>query len=446
MINKFENAVADTISRHSLLVNGDKVVVALSGGADSVALLSSLCHLGYDCIAAHCNFHLRGEESQRDMLHAEAVCSKLGVELSVKDFDVAKRTAKYKESVEMACRALRYEWFGELLISENANVVAVGHHIEDNIETFLLNLMRGTGLEGLCGMKYRRDHIIRPLLDVKRAEIEEYLNEVGLTYIVDSSNSSDLYQRNRLRNWVMPELERNFPNAGKAILSAMSNLASSFSIYKNAISRYRDACELAPWKFDLNKLDASAGHSSATVLYEMLKADGITASQCQDIVSSVSKSGLKFKGKKGGVFELDRGVLSRIEHAGFQWRTEEYDIDLHYDVSMPVNIRVSWHDISEFSPVYDRNVIYIDQSAVKDGHHWRLRHWRKGDRIMPFGMHGSKLLSDLFSDAKYTSEDKRNAWVLTCNEEIIWAVGLRVSRKYTITQRTSRFIRLEYFQ
>lgn len=437
----FARAVAETIGRNSLLKEGDRVVVALSGGADSVALLAVLDELGYDCVAAHCNFHLRGEESQRDMRHAEDVCVKLGVDLTVKDFDVAKRMAESKGSVEMACRELRYEWFDELLARERAHAVAVGHHREDKVETFLLNLLRGTGIDGLRGMKYRRDAIVRPLLDVSRKEIEEYLGSKGLTYVDDSSNASDDYLRNRLRNHVVPELLKYFPNAEHAILSTMANVTMAGEIYDSAISAYREACETAPWTFDLGVLAEVAGEKAVTVLFEMLKNAGVSASQCNDIMNSRAKSGLRFEGCKGTVFELDRGVL-RGENCKGLFRTDEIDVDLRRDILSPINIRVSVHDVSEFEPEANPNVIYVDEKAAYGEHCWQLRRWRKGDRIKPFGMRGSKLVSDLFVDAKYSAADKREAWMLTCDGEIVWVVGLRASRLHTVTPETRKYVKL----
>lgn len=441
----FASTVAETISRNSLLKDGDKVVVALSGGADSVALLAVLNELGYDCVAAHCNFHLRGEESQRDMRHAEAVCLKLGIDLTVKDFDVSKRMAENKESVEMACRELRYEWFEDLLIREHAHAVAVGHHREDKVETFLLNLMRGTGIDGLRGMKYRRDAIIRPLLDMSRREIEDYLSDKSLTYIVDSSNASDDYLRNRLRNHVVPELLKYFPNGENAILSTMSNLSSAGEIFDMAINGYREACEIEPWTFNLNRLAEMTGDKMTAVLYEILKPAGITASQCNDIVASKTKSGLKFEGRKGTVFELDRGVLRGVSCRNLD-RRDEINIDLRRDVLTPINLRVSLHDVSEFSPTGASDTIYIDWKAISGEHCWQLRRWRKGDRIKPFGMRGSKLVSDLFADAKYSCSEKRDAWLLTCDGEVVWVVGLRASRLHAVTPETKKYLKITVFR
>ncbi|MDE6854695.1 MAG: tRNA lysidine(34) synthetase TilS, partial [Muribaculaceae bacterium] len=188
------------MAEHGLLHRHAPVLVALSGGADSVALLAVLLRLGYDCRAAHCNFHLRGEESRRDMLHCRDICRKLDADLYVRDFDVAARRRDYPgESVEMACRELRYAWFADLLDRDCAQAVAVGHHREDRAETFMLNLMRGAGIAGLTSMRPRSGNVVRPLLPFTRAEIEDYLAWRGLECFTDSRASSDVRRRRRRR-------------------------------------------------------------------------------------------------------------------------------------------------------------------------------------------------------------------------------------------------------
>ncbi|MDE6368917.1 MAG: tRNA lysidine(34) synthetase TilS, partial [Muribaculaceae bacterium] len=415
---------------NKLLDPGDRVIVALSGGADSVALLAALVALGYDCLAAHCNFHLRGVESQRDMLHAQEVCKRLGVDFMVHDFDVAARQRETGESVEMACRALRYEWFDRLLTQERARAIAVGHHCEDNIETILLNLFRSTGIDGMRGIKYRRGYVIRPMLDCTRQQIEQYLAASGLTFIVDSSNSSDAHLRNRLRNHVIPELLRHFPNADRAILASASNLEAAARIYHRAIDGYRDKYISGDDKIDLLGLLSEAADDAPTVLRELLKDIGITSTQCADIIASSNRSGLKFLAHSGTTVELDRGVLTIFRPKGLTGPTRPSDpipVDLRRDVLTPVNLRISRQHITEFAPQRDPNVLYLDSASLSPGHKWALRRWRESDRIRPFGLKGTRLVSDLFSDAKYSAADKRKAWLLTCDDKIVWVLGLRPS-------------------
>lgn len=442
----FTEAVARTIATHSLLQGGERIIVAVSGGADSVALLAVLVESGYACIAAHCNFHLRGDESQRDMLHTELTCRHLGVRLVVKDFDVAARMAATGESVEMACRNLRYEWFDELLSSERAAAIAVGHHREDNIETFLLNMLRGTGIDGLRGIRYRRGNIIRPLLDRSRGEIEEYLASQGLTFVVDSSNSSDKHLRNRLRNNVIPELIRNFPNAEDTLLHTMSNMNECGAVYDEAIKRYGNEYEISPMTFDIGRLAAEHPHCARTILFEIVKGYGITSSQCSDIIKSCNRSGLAFEGRNGLRLELDRGILRVAPSQPEEQSQSSFAIDPSRDINCPVDIKVSIDDISEFRPSRDASTLYLDNSALDGSPLWEIRHWRHGDRIKPFGMRGSKLVSDIFAEARYSAAQKREAWLLTRDGVILWVIGLRCSSHFPVSRNTKRFVTLKYIR
>lgn len=441
--NGLLNSVDECIRQHSLLHEGDRVIVALSGGADSVALLAVLHELGFNCLAAHCNFHLRGDESDRDMLHSRDVCQRLGVELIVKDFDVESRRLSHKESVEMACRSLRYEWFDALLAETDSAAVAVGHHREDNIETILLNLLRGTGIDGLCGIRYRRGNIIRPLLDCSRKDIEDYLSRRGLDFITDSSNFSDAHLRNRLRNHIIPCITEYFPDAEKTITTTIDNINSAAGIYHKAIYAYRNRFVDSDRSIDLKGLVEAAGDDSAAILREIVAAWGLTPSQCRDIISSAAGSGLRFPAADGRIVELDRGRLTLAAptdctHASFA-------IDLRSKhISEPIDLDIEIFPVSDFTPCRDPRVICLDADILDSDHRIALRHRQTGDRIKPFGIKGSRLVSDIFNDAKYSAAEKRNAWLLTCDDTVLWVVGLRTSRNFTISDKTKQYIKITY--
>lgn len=449
---EFLDAVDSFIRRRCMLhrgVDAAPVLVALSGGADSVALLSALIELGFDCIAAHCNFHLRGEESMRDMRHCESLCKELGVDIYVKDFNVPERMKATGESVEMACRELRYSWFAELLDRDFPQAVAVGHHREDQAETLMLNLIRGTGIAGLTGMKPRNGNIVRPLLEVSRKQIEDYLAAKGLTYVTDSSNVSDAHRRNRLRNMLFPMMEELFPGAIDGLLRTVANLVPVRAFYDEAMSA---AC--APYRNgdDCTVIDlvALSGQEHADImLFEMLRPLGFNATQTHDMLRSAAGSGLRFDAADGsGNFaELDRGILT-LNHPAFSMQEPDaYDIDLDHDILRPVSISVSRHDVSEFHPAGRGAMeVCIDASALDGSPRWQLRHSRRGDRMAPYGMTGTKLVSDLFSDAKYSAAQKRAAWILTRDDEILWIPGLRTSAHFTIGPSTREFIRLRIIE
>ena len=230
-----EHKVKEYIKEHSMLKDGDKVVVTLSGGADSVSLLLILHALGYECHAAHCNFHLRGEESMRDERFVTSLCEHLNIPLHKTDFETETYSKEKGISIEMAARELRYDYFRKLKDEVDAKAIAVGHHRDDNIETLFLNLVRGTGIQGLCGIQPVNGDIVRPLLCVSREEILDYLATKGQTYVTDSTNLEDVYSRNKIRLNVLPELQQINQGAMENIRATINNLNEVRKIYEATI-------------------------------------------------------------------------------------------------------------------------------------------------------------------------------------------------------------------
>lgn len=440
-ISRFEARVAEAIGRHALLERGRPVVVAVSGGADSVALLAALTALGHQCVAAHCNFHLRGEESNRDMRSVQALCATLGADLYVRDCDVDSRRRATGESVEMACREIRYAWFAELLDRLRAQAIAVGHHRQDNAETFFLNLLRGSGIAGLSAMRPRNGYVVRPLLDLSRADIEAYLQARGIPFVVDSTNLQSVYSRNRLRNIVLPCIEQQFPGALSGILASIAHLSANKDFY--------DACmaERSARYFDGSRLQLAAlvdaEPHARLILFETLKPLGFNISQVDSMIASARSSGLSFAA--GAVeLRLDRGVLTLAAGAARQPEAGEWPVSLARDILQPAHVLVSEHPIAEFKPERDSRVAYFDAALLAGSPRFALRHWRKGDRMAPYGMRGTKLLSDIFAQAKLDARAKSQAWILTRNGEIIWALGLRAGAPFSLTPDTRRYLRLEF--
>ncbi len=418
------------------------VIVALSGGADSVALLAILSRLGFDCRAAHCNFHLRGEESMRDMRHCRTICERLGVDLYIRDFDVKAHMEQTGDSVEMACRDLRYRWFDDLLDRDGAQAVAVGHHREDRAETFILNLMRGAGIEGLTSLRYRNGNVVRPLLDLSRDDIERFLESENLDYITDSSNASDAHRRNRVRNRLFPMMEEMFPGAVDSVLQSIDNRSRTRTIYAEAIAS-KNAIYRSDNTIHLSRL-VEAEKEPAGVLFEIMRGSGFNFSQICSMVERASCSGLSFTASDGNtVAELSHGTITLTDGAKAVVADEAYTVNPRHDIHEPVSIAVSHHPVEEFRPEQlGAYAAYFDAAAIEENHLWQLRHYRRGDRMVPFGAVKSKLVSDLFAAAKYSAEEKRRAWLLTCDGEIVWITGLRNSSFAPIGPHTKRYIRL----
>lgn len=433
----FEKRLSENIARYSLISSERPVIVAVSGGADSVALLTALVGLGYNCVAAHCNFHLRGEESNRDMHSVSTLCDNLDIDLYMRDFNVHERCEATGESIEMACRTLRYEWFGTLLDKLRAQCIAVAHHREDNIETFFLNLMRGSSITGLTGMRWRNNFVVRPMLNFTRAEIERYLTEKGTAWVDDSTNSESVFARNRLRNVVLPTLSEAFPGAFDGILKSISFLTGNREFYDQAIAEKSEIYQHG----NIVHLDELIHDqpSARVILFEMLRPLGFNMSQIGDIIASSHKSGLTFCAGHT-TLELDRGKLSIISRTNFT--PDEVEVNLARDILSPLHIEVSEHPVTAFKPSRNPGIAYFDISILNGNPKFTLRRWRRGDRITPFGMRGTRLLSDIFSDAKMSAADKRNVWLLTRDGEIIWVAGIRTTDRYTVNPETRRYLQL----
>ena len=431
---------AGAIAAHGLLQpDGRPVVVALSGGADSVALLAALTELGHTCVAAHCNFHLRGAESDRDARLCQSLCASLGVDLYARDFDVEARRRARGESVEMACRELRYAWFDELIDSLRAQAVAVAHHREDQVETMLLNLCRGSSITGAAAMRPRSGMVIRPLLQASRAQIEDYLASRGLPFAIDSTNAQNHYARNRLRNLVLPALYEAIPAAEQGLLRSVDLLAQNRDFYAAAmrerVERYSDGRRVLLAKMLEDEPQARL------ILFETLHPLGFNITQVDNILASSGGSGQTFN-SPAATLTLHGGTL-HIAPALQGPAPGETPVSLRRDIPAPVRIAVRSIPVAEFRPERDPRMAYFDEAMLEGDPAFALRPWRRGDRFRPYGMKGTRLVSDLMSDAKLSPQQKRDLRLLTRDGQIIWVVGLRAAQAFTVTPATRRVLALQ---
>ena len=419
-ISAFEDIVRDFASH---CCGG--IIVGLSGGADSVALLAALASCGARCVAVHCNFALRGTESDRDMNHSINICRQLGVECKVVHFDVGTYMRKHKCSMETACRELRYDKFEEIRIATGCEWIAVAHHREDNGETLMLNLFRGTGISGLRGIRPVNGKIIRPLLGVSKNEILEYLAARRLTYITDSSNLQSDFARNKVRNLIMPVVRECFPKADASIATTITNLAQTDAFIAEMIQLEKERFVTAEGTVELEKL-LKTRKNAEFILYELLKSEGFNATHVRDLVISCKSgsSGKEFISATGSHRVLDRGRLIPFATAGSQ-------MDINIDV---VNI-------SEFHPGASPFTEYFGLDAT-EGEPLRIRSWQPGDRMRPFGMKGTRLVSDILSDAKLSMIQKRNVRLLVKGDEILWLIGLRRSALYPVDKNATHIIKV----
>ena len=427
--------------RYRLLNKEQTIIVALSGGADSVALLCVLKSLGFNCVVAHCNFHLRGEESNRDEAHAINIATACGAHSEVVHFDVKEYEKAHGVSTEMACRELRYEWFEKLRQQYNAQAIAVAHHRDDDIETMFLNLLRGSGIVGAAAMRWKNGYIVRPMLNISRNEIEQYLSEQQIEFITDSTNLESEFKRNKLRNDVLPTLQQVFPGADEMLAKSLVFLKENRAIYQQAIAQasqlYQHGDTIALAKIITEYV------APTTLLYEMLHPHGFNISQVEDMINASNESGRKFYSPQC-VAIINRGeiILSNIDDISSN--NDEYEISLSENISTPINISISHIKHSDFLPCKSTNEIYFDAKILEGNPRFVLRHWREGDRMAPFGLNGTKKLSDIFSDAKLSLNQKNSLWILERDGVILWVVGMRSSRHFAITSHTNSILKLKY--
>lgn len=406
----FEQRIARFIASEQLLSPGATVIVGLSGGADSAALLAVLTALGYRCIAVHCHFGLRGDEADRDLEHSARLAEKFGCEFRQAHFSTREYMAEHHVSAEMACRELRYDFFEKLRLESGAEAIAVGHHRSDNIETFFLNLLRGSGIHGLRGMLPKRDNIIRPLLETTRAEIEDYLNEQGISFIIDSTNLSNDFKRNKIRNKILPVIEAELPGAMEAIERSISNLRGNEKLYNQLLPPRTDSLEGV----------------SPTLLHEWLSPLGFNSDQCDRILTSAPGAEFKSATHRLTVCAGSRYVLDKLTSS----------------VEKP---RLSGRIIKRPEKIsHARNIIYLDADSIPENAVWELRPWQPGDRMRPFGMKGTKLVADLLAEAGVAASRRPESFVLTLNGDIVWVVDIRASALYPITDNTLNIIEISH--
>jgi tRNA(Ile)-lysidine synthase len=415
------------IEQEQLFGRGELVIVALSGGADSVALLRLMIDAGYRCEAAHCNFHLRGDESNRDERFVAELCDRLGVKLHKTDFDTAEYAARQGVSIEMAARELRYDWFEQLRTERGANCIAVAHHKDDSVETILLNLIRGTGIAGLTGIRPKNGHIVRPLLCASRAEITDYLSHIGQEYVTDSTNLVDEYTRNKIRLNIIPMLQEINPAVKESITSCGNSINEALAVYRNGIEEGRRRVTVEGG-IDIERLMKEP--SPRALLHEMLYPLGFNPRQIGDIFDSLSgQAGRQFRSANGWRAIKDRSLLI----------VEKEEMTKDSLPSASIKIR-KVERTAEYTIPRSKNIFVAD--ADKLNGELTLRHWQRGDWFVPFGMKGRKLVSDYMTDRKFSIAQKEEQLLLCCGDRIAWLVDERSDDRFRVDDETKRIFEI----
>lgn len=412
--------IIEYIRRNQLFSPEDKLLVALSGGADSVALLRLLLSFGYTCEAAHCNFHLRGEESDRDEAFVRRLCKEQQVPLHIVHFETKCVAEERHISIEMAARDLRYEWFEKVRIECGAAVTAVAHHQDDSVETLLLNLIRGTGINGLRGIQPKNGYIVRPLLCFGREEIIGYLNNIRQDYVTDSTNLQDEYTRNKIRLNLIPMMQEINPSVKESILNTAEHLSDAAILYNRCIEEGKLRVQTEKG-ICINALMQEP--APETLLFEILHPLGFNATQVNDLYHALN-------GQPGKVFISDG------------WRVlkdREYLLVEPLQEAIPPVLETKEYIYTpDFIIPRDKETACLD--ADKLLHPLSLRLWQQGDSFVPFGMKGRKKVSDYLTNRKLPLSQKEQQWVLCCGNDIVWLVKERTDNRFRVDENTKRVL------
>ena len=439
LLNRFQ----DYIKRNSLLVPGDKVLVAVSGGVDSMALLSLIVQSGYSAGVAHCNFQLRGEESYEDEALVEKQAARLGVPFFNMRFDTAGEMERTGESVQIAARRLRYDWFAELSAEHGYTVVAIAHHADDSIETFFINMLRGTGLRGLTGISMVNGRVIRPLLFASRKDILDYAAANKIAFREDSSNRSTKYLRNKIRLGLIPRIKEIAPRFADIMGSNVQRLTDAQMFIDHGVSRIRSQVEEhrdGIIIIDPSKIDPD--FPRGFVVYELLSKYGFKGDVVDSLCASLDagSSGKRFYAKEFVAY-IDRGriVITPVEEGDMC--EIEINRTMHKAYCGNSVFYFLLTDIDHVdSLAVAENVALLDADRL--AFPLRARRWQEGDSFVPLGMNGHKKVSDFLIDAKVSVAEKQRQFVLLSSDDIVWLAGRRIDDRYKITSRTENVLKI----
>ncbi len=434
MIKNFQSHINSKLS----FLKDSKLLIAISGGVDSVVLVH-LCHkMDLNIALAHCNFNLRSNESDADEDFVLQLAEDLNLEVFIESFETKVYAKENKLSIQMAARKLRYHWFEELAEQLNFNYILTAHHADDNLETFLINFTRGTGLEGLIGIPEVNDVFVRPLLPFSRETIENYARENHVKWRDDSSNASTKYLRNKLRHDVIPILKEINPSLLQSFQNTISNLQDSRDIVNDKISDLikQGIINLTDTGFQLNIELIKKQSNKKAYLFAFLNEYGFT--EWQDVVGLLkAQSGKQVFSEKWRLIK-NRDYLLLSELVDEDQQTIAI---LKTDTHVQTPFGVLFFDEVDAVLETSKNTIYVDKDVLK--HPLQLRKWEKGDEFHPLGMQGKKKLSKYFKDEKYSLLDKEKAWLLCSGSAIVWVIGKRADNRFKVTENTKHILKIE---
>ncbi|WP_276503715.1 tRNA lysidine(34) synthetase TilS [Terrimonas pollutisoli] len=442
LVTQFKNY----ISSNDLFSSKDKLLLAVSGGIDSVVLCELCKQAGYEFGIAHCNFQLRGEDSERDERFVGGLAAKYGVNFHVIKFDTKDIAKERRVSTQEAARGLRYEWFEKIRAEKGYQFILTAHHADDNIETVLMNFFRGTGIKGIRGIEPKHEHIVRPLLFARRKDLEGFLKESNLAFVQDYTNQHDDYTRNYFRNQLIPLIEKSFPGVNENMIANISRFREVEQLYQQAVAVHKKKLvEQEANEIHLPVLKLKKTPSLHSVLYEIIKEYGFTAHQLPDIMNLLDSDSGKYvqspshriiKNRQWLIIapnETNKGDIVIIDAVG-NWQFAIGNLQL--ETTLIANTSA----IAHYQLQTANSVALLDADKIKFP--MLLRKWKQGDYFYPLGMMKKKKLSRFFIDRKLSKTDKENAWVIEMDKKIIWVVGYRIDERFKITDNTKTVLKL----
>lgn len=419
-------------------------MLAFSGGVDSVVLSDLLRKAGYKHDLAHCNFQLRGKEANQDTEFCEIFAKQHQQTCHVAYFQTADYAKLHKLSIQMSARELRYNWFKELIEKHNYDYVLTAHHANDNTETLLVNLIRGTGIKGLKGIPEKQQHVVRPLLFATKEDIKHYAAKHGLQYREDSSNQEVKYKRNFIRHKIIPELKKLNPSLEETLNNSIGYFKQAAEIIANfSANKFSDICHEQNNQLFINISLIKQEAQKETLLFEWLSSMGFKAQQIEQLTSALEEAknvGKQFSSTTHQLV-IDRKYII-VQKINVTNNETVYTISSPSDTKhLPISLTIEETTLPNFpSQSNEITIAYSDNLFPLT-----LRKWQQGDKFKPLGMSGFKKLSDFFKDQKLSLFDKENVWILTNKKHIVWVVGYRMDDRCKITPETKNILRLSVF-
>lgn len=438
-----QNKFVDFIRSNNLVSENDKILLGVSGGIDSMVMFSLFRKSGFKISVAHCNFSLRGEESDGDQKLVEHECEINGIQIHHTKFETEKYALEHKLSIQVGARNLRYDWFKQLCENFGYTKIAIAHNRDDVAETVILNLTRGTGLKGLSGIKVRNGRVIRPLLFAGRDEIVRYAINNSVLFREDSSNASVKYARNRIRHNVLPELEKLNPSVKTSIVETASHVQEAWSLVDDYLSNLKETLVINENNRELISIQGLEQEKYCKLfLFEELVNYGFSFEAIEQVVNSIhSQPGKVFYSNSYQLLR-DREYFILTEKREPDQAIQLIDKECIF-LDYPVKLRFSIIENTESYKIpHDKSIAVLDFEKLSFP--LKLRPWQAGDRFIPFGMDNFKKVSDFLIDQKVSLFEKENIYVLQSDNDIVWLVGQRIDNRFKLSDQTTKLIVIEY--